>query len=309
MKTKLLETDPAIFHAQEHLGVTLWYCFRFEEARKYQEEAVSGLKRLLGETDLKTLIAMESLARTYRTLGAEHLESNEQLGRHYLEMAHRNIMFVIEQRTKQLGDKQPYTWLAKCHLGAIKCAMGELEEGERLISSLIPMAVAHLGKDHLGVLAGKNELARVLIKQKRYLEAEDILLEISRPEKYCKTATATGDHPDRCDALWTLLDCYHKQGKIEDGLRTCDELEAVIIAIRRGKKTIGISTTFWQMIQDKRAELQTARMALAIDILKPDLLEVGSTTMEFRPTTLKLAANSISIDKQVPTASGELRRR
>jgi hypothetical protein len=41
------------------------------------------------------------------------------------------------------------------------------------------MAVAHLGEDHLGVLAGKNELARILMKQKRYVEAEDILLEIS----------------------------------------------------------------------------------------------------------------------------------
>jgi Tetratricopeptide repeat len=298
-----------MFHAQEHLGVTLWYCFRFEEARKHQEEAVSGLKRLVGETDLKTLIAMEALARTYRAIGAEHMNSNEQLGRHYLEMAHRNIMFFVEQRTKQLGDKQPYTWLAKCHLGAIKGAMGELEEGEKLISSLIPMAVDHLGEDHLGVLAGKNELARVLIKQKRYLEAEDILLEISRPEKYCKTATATGDHPDRCDALWTLLDCYHKQDKIENGLRTCDELEAVIIAIRRGRKSIGISTTFWQMIQDKRGELEKAKMARSIDMSNPDLLEVGSATMELRPTTLQLGVNAISTDRQVPMPSGELRRR
>jgi tetratricopeptide (TPR) repeat protein len=308
MKTKLLGTDPAMFHALDHLGITLWYCFRFEEAKEHQEKAVSGLKRLLGENDLETLLAIESLARTYQSLGAEHLQSNEQLGRHYLEMAQRNIMFVIEQRTKQLGDKQPYTWLAKSRLGAIMGAMGELEEGERLISSLIPMAVAHLGEDHLGVLAGKNELARILMNQKRYAEAEVILLEISRPEKYCKTSTATGDHPDRCDALWSLLDCYHKQDKIADGLRTCDELEAVIVALRRGEKTVG-STKFSQMIQYKRAELQATENARLIDNPQLDFLEVGSSTMELRLATLRFGVNAVSSDIQVPAGSGDVRQR
>ncbi|KAF4634195.1 hypothetical protein G7Y89_g3904 [Cudoniella acicularis] len=113
--------------------------------------------------------------------------------------------------------------------------MGELDEAEKQISSLIPMAVTHLGEDHLGVLARKNDLSRVFVKQKRFLEAEAILLEISKPEKHYKTATATSDHPDRC--------------KVDDSLRTYDELEDIIKAIRRGKKASGISNTFWRTIR------------------------------------------------------------
>ncbi|RDW80348.1 hypothetical protein BP5796_05046 [Coleophoma crateriformis] len=309
MKTQLLGTDPARFHAHEHLGVTLWYCFRFEEAKEHQEKAVSGLKRLLGENDLNTMIAMESLARTYRALGVKYLKTDPRLGRDYLEMAQDNLMFIIEQRTKQLGEKQPYTWLAKCNLGGVKGAMGELEEAERLISSLIPMAVAHLGEDHLGVLAGKNELSRVLMKQKRFLEAERILLDVSRPENYCKTATATGDHPDRCDALWTLVDCYDLQDKIEDGLRTCDQLEAIIIAIRRGKTTAGVSNTFWQMIQDKKAELQSRRNRRLIDDVKPEYSEVKPPAIGLRPVSLQLGVKSTSSDVQISVTATELRRR
>ncbi|RDW69224.1 hypothetical protein BP6252_08244 [Coleophoma cylindrospora] len=309
MKTQLLGTDPARFHAHEHLGVTLWYCFRFEEAKEHQEKAVSGLKRLLGENDLNTMIAMESLARTYRALGVQYLKTDPKLGRDYLEMAQDNLMFIIEQRTKQLGEKQPYTWLAKCNLGGVKGAMGELEEAERLINSLIPMAVAHLGADHLGVLAGKNELSRVLMKQKRFYEAERILLDVSRPENYCKTATATGDHPDRCDALWTLVECYDLQDKIEDGLRTCDQLEAIIIAIRRGKITAGVSNTFWQMIQDKKADLQSRRTRRLIDDVKPEYSEVEPPAMGLRPVSLQLDVKSTSSDVQISVTTSELRRR
>ncbi|CZR65197.1 uncharacterized protein PAC_15097 [Phialocephala subalpina] len=270
MRTHLPETDPAIFHALERLGITLWYCFRFEEAIEHHEKAVSGLKDLLGDNDLKTLIAMESLARTYRDRGTELLANNEELGYHLLEKAERNMVFVLEQRTRQLGDKQPYTGLAQLHHGTIKGAHGELEEGESLLGSLIPMAVDHLGGDHLGVMAGKNELALILTKQEQFIEAEDILLDISRPDNYRKSSTATGAHPDRCDALWSLLDCYQKQKSIDDGLRTRDELEAVVLGIRRGKKTVRTSDKFWQKIQDKRAQLQAIRNERLIEYSESD---------------------------------------
>jgi tetratricopeptide (TPR) repeat protein len=297
MKLRLPETDPAVFHALDHLGLTLWYCFRFEDAKQHQEMAVAGLKRLLGEADLKTLSAIESLAMTYMELGTEYLKTDRELGGQYLDTAYKDMLFVIEERTKQLGDKQPYTWLAKCNLGRIKSAMGDLDEAENLITSLLPMAVGHLGEDHMGVLAGKNHLAKILVKQKRYTEAEEVLSDISRPEKYAKTTTATGEHPDRCEALWNLLECYQKQGKIDDGLRTCDELSAAVVTIRRGGKQTESSSIFWQMIQDKRTELQAARRA--------STTELGSTTVELRP---KLGV-AVSSDTQVVTTVGDLRQR
>jgi len=295
MKTKLPKTDPALYHALEHLGATLWYCYRFEEAKQHQEQAVAGLKELLGEDDLITLIAIESLARTYRSLGVKYLEVNKEQGQHYLEMADINMTFVLDERIKQLGDKQPYTWLAKCNLGAIKGAKGELEEGERLINNLIPMASAHLGDDHLGVLAGRNELARIFIKQKLFYEAEDILLDISKQERYRKIATSVGDHPDRCDALWTLLECYQLQNKVDDGLRICDELQAVITSLRMGRRSTNTSDTFWQMIDGKRLELQASKSA------RPTL-NSNQHDLWTRPLVM-------SSDAEYATSIGELRRR
>ena len=307
MKTKIFESDPAMFHALEQLGNTLWYCFLFEEAKEHQEKAVAGLKRLLGDSDLKTLIAIEALSKTYLKLGTKHLESNNKLGFKYLETARRDMEFVIEQRTKQLGENQPYTWLGKCNLGAIQSAMGDSGEGERLIRSLLPMAVAHMGEDHLAVLAGKCELARIVMKQERYLEAQEILLDISKPEKYRKTATANGDHPDRCDALFALLECYQKQDKIDDGLRTCDEIETVIFAIRRGKEQTETSSTFWQMVQDKRAELLSRKNPQVIE--GPAVLESGSSTEELRPATLQLGMLATSSNTHIASTSGGLRKR
>lgn len=306
MTAHLPEDDPALFHARDHFGVTLWYCFRFEEAVEHQEAAVTGLKRLLGEADLKTLLAIEALSRTYQRLGVKYLESNPELSHYYLETADRNMTFVVEERTKQLGSKQPYTWLAKVHLGAIKGAMGELDEGERLIASLIPMAVDHLGADHLGVMAGKNELARILIKQKRFSEAEDILLDISKPEKYQKTATATGDHPDRCDALWTLIECYYQQSKIDEGLQTCDEVEGIILRMRKGKKKTEVSTPFWEIIQKRRRDLQAAKDACDKDNFS---FSGGSTPEGLRSPAFPRGVRAITSDAKHVTSAGELRQR
>lgn len=128
MEARLPETDPALCHALENYCITLWYCFLFEEAIGFQEKAVTGLKRLLGKTDLNTLMAIEGLARTQKTLGAKYMKSkpSEQLGRRHLEAAYEHISFVVEERIKQLGNNQLYTWLAKCSFGAIKGAMGAL---------------------------------------------------------------------------------------------------------------------------------------------------------------------------------------
>jgi hypothetical protein len=134
-----------------------------------------------------------------------------------------------------------------------------------------------------------------------------MLLEISKPENYRKTATATGDHPDRCDALWTLVECYHLQDKLDEGLRTCDELQAVITAIRRGKKSTDISDIFWQMIEDKRAELQAAKNALTIN--NTMLPQIASPTEELWTPSPRLGSKELASGVQVVEQGSEIRRR
>ncbi len=254
MKSQLPTSDPAIYHVMEQLGITMRICFHFEDARQYQEKAVEGMKSCLGEKNMRTIISMEELAITYKDLGTMLLTTDTKLAKQYLETAHAHANFVVEQRKEQLGDMQPHTWIAQGTLGRIKAAMGEVDEAEQIFSSTLPVAARHLGDDHLGVLSHKTHHAKILIQQNRYHEAETLLVDVSRPTRY-KTAASTGDHSDRWDALWTLVDCYLQQGKIDRGLATCNELLSAVGAIRQGKDQTETSSTFWRMILEKRGEL------------------------------------------------------
>lgn len=307
MKIQLSDTDPAKYHVLEHLGKTLQTCYCFEDARQHQEQAVAGLKLYLGERDMRTLVALEELAITYKELGTMHMKSNKELARQYLETAHRHAVFVVEQRREQLGDKQPHTWMAQGTLGRIKAAMGDVDEAETLFSSILPVAARLLGDHHLGVLSHKNHHSKILIQQKRYREAETCLLDISRPAKY-KMATFTDDHPDRWDALWTLAECYQKQGKIECSLTTCNELLGAVKAVRKGKEQTETSSTFWKMVLDKRAEL------LAI---KDSGIAEDSTSVVFGPPSDNLGPAALhfgvpikgSDSRIIAPGAGDLRLR
>ena len=293
MRVWLPDTDPAIYHVLEQLGVTLRTCFCFKDAREYQEEAVAGMKTCFGERDMRTLIAMDELAITYKDLSTVYMKSDQQLAHQYLETAHKHAIFVVEQRRKQLGDKQPLTWMAHRTLGRIKAAMGDVDEAERLFSSILPVAARHLGDDHIGVLNGKNHYARILIQQKRYSEAEIVLLDISRPVKY-KTATFTGDHPDRWDALWTLVECYQKQGKIVHSLATCNELLKAISTIRQGREQTETSSTFWKMVLDKKAELLIVKDSSPVEDFTSEAYKPPDNNLV--PTVFQTGANSTSSD-------------
>ncbi|KAL8850930.1 MAG: hypothetical protein Q9221_004130 [Calogaya cf. arnoldii] len=308
MRAQLPRTDSATYLVQDQLGNTLRTCYRFEDAKQHQEQAVAGLKLCLGEDNLRTLIAMEELAITYKELGTLHIESNHELGQQYLATAHELAIFVVEQRKQQLGDKQPHTWMAQGTLGRIKAAMGEVDEAERVFSDLSPVAARHLGDSHLGVLSHKNHHSKILIQQKRYDEAENFLVDISRPEKY-RTATFTCDHPDRWDALWTLAECYQKQGKIGQSLATCNELMAAVRAIRQGEKQTEISSTFWQMVLAKKTELMSTKDSRTTE--HPTSFSFRPPSDSSRPTILAPGLSTISSDSPgtVLLGAGDVRRR
>ena len=223
LKNLVPDSGPATFHIQEQLGTKLRACSRLEDARRLHETAVAGFKRCLGESDERTLVAMEELANTYTQLGTQEGEPNGRPDQEYLEAAHKHASFVVEQRKQLLGSDQPRTWRAQRTLCDIKAAMGELDEAERLYSLIVPLAARHLGDNHLDVLRHKNHYVKVLLQQKRWHQAESILLDISRPERYYK-ASSTGDNPERQDALWSLIECYQQQGKIDSSLMICEKL-------------------------------------------------------------------------------------
>ena len=258
LEHQLPDPDPETCQTLWELGATLRSCYCFEEALRYSEQAVAGLKLCLGDTNVLTLFAIEELAATYEGLSTVYTKSEPELSRNYLETAKSYATLVLEQRVKQIGERQLSTRNAQGILARIIAAMGELDEAETLYSTLVPMVTRHLGSDHLGLLTHRNAYAKLLILQKRYDEAETILLDTSTLERW-KTVRFVGDHPDRWDALWTLVKCYEEQGKIDRSLAIDNELLDAMGEIRKGRAQTETSSKFWNMVLSKKDELLVLR--------------------------------------------------
>lgn len=94
-----------------------------------------------------------------------------------------------------------------------------------------------------------------MMQQGRDAEAETLLREVSRPKKYRMGQSGnTGDHPDRWDALWTLVQCYQIQGQLKASLVTCGELMEAVRTIQEGRGQTEVSSTFWRRVVEKKAE-------------------------------------------------------
>jgi hypothetical protein len=124
------------------------------------------------------------------------------------------MLHTKRERKKRLGTEQPWTLLARCNLARVKSAMGDHEGAERLMRKTLPIAERNLGENHLGTLMGKTYLAQVLSRQKRYNDAEDMLLDVIQRHRYGDAARDDGEHPDRIMAMRYLLLCYKEHGKV-----------------------------------------------------------------------------------------------
>jgi len=237
-----------IFIAMGNLGRVLWRYFRYEEAKEIHTEAVEGMKKVLGPAHLQTLVAMEDLAMSYLDCGEELLDDAREL-----------MLEVRDQRRKKLGKEQPFTLLAICNFARVESARGNTEEAENMFREAIPIAERSLGENHFGTLAGKVQFAQVLVRQKRYDEAEEVFTKVIERQRYVSAAREDGDHPDRIFALWHLVQCYELHGKIDDAISKVAELEQAIKTI--GGQGLGELHPFAKKLQRKRTQLEAAKKA------------------------------------------------
>ncbi|PVH78575.1 hypothetical protein DL98DRAFT_634265 [Cadophora sp. DSE1049] len=196
---------------------------------------------------------MEDLAMFYMDCGEE-----------FLEAAHQMMTEVLHQRKTRLGKEQPFTLLAICNLARVKSALGRHIEAEQLFLNAIPIAERSLGENHFGTLAGKTHFAVVLVRQKRYTEAEEVFEKVVEKQRYASAAREDGDHPDRIFALWHLVECYELHGKFDEALLTVAELERVTETI--GGSGLGKLHPIRQKMAKKRQASGEGSMRSATDI-------------------------------------------
>lgn len=208
--------------AMDNLGRVMWRYFQYEVCHSLHAKAVEGLSKVerFGPTHAKTLEAKECLALSSIDLPDADLQS-----------AHDMMIEVKRERKRRLGTEQPWTLLARCNLARIKSAMGDTAKAEKLIRKALPVAQRNLGENHFGTLMGKTHLAQVLVRQKRYDEAEDMFLDVIQRHRYGSAARDDGEHPDRIFGMRYLLMCYKEHGKLEDALIICDQIQEAISTI------------------------------------------------------------------------------
>ncbi|RDL38843.1 Uncharacterized protein BP5553_03183 [Venustampulla echinocandica] len=251
MKKTPLAKEEDLYIAMGNLGRILWRYFRYGEAKDAHTQALQGLRRILGPTHLQTLTAMEDLAMSYLDCGEE-----------WLERAHDLMIEVLSQREFRLGKEQPFTLLAICNLARVKSAMDQTAEAEELFRDAIPIAERSLGMNHFGTLSGKAHFARVLVRQKRYDEAEEIFIKVVEKQRYASAAREDGDHPDRIFALWYLVECYALHGKVDDALERVDELDEIVATI--GGEGLGKLHPIQKRLAVKRGELERAQGGIVV---------------------------------------------
>lgn len=204
------------------------------------------MKKELGPSHEKTLTVMRNLSITYRFLGkldkARELQSEINLFRSksssqselledklnlsnilFSQQAYEEARKLQEEVSNTLqilkGPGDPETLNSRFHLSQTYCALGLLQESERIHKDDIPRHISLYSEEHDLTLKSRSELARVLTRQDRWEEAEQQYGEALR------TYTRMGLQNHRSALKVRLGVAYAKgiQGKYEEAMTILKE--------------------------------------------------------------------------------------
>ena len=175
---------------------------------------------VLGPAHHDTLAAQDSLAMVHLCLGGG---ANSGL-------AYQLEADVLNKRREKLGKEHQWTLHSVLNLSRINSARGFHNEAERSLRAGLEVAHRNLGDDHFGTLFGESRLGLMLICQKRYDEAEDLLYRTIEIYKGMPGGRE-GRHPDRLSAMFHLAHCYRLQQKFEPAITLCREIVAIMVLI------------------------------------------------------------------------------
>ncbi|MCJ1302694.1 hypothetical protein MMC08_005498 [Hypocenomyce scalaris] len=139
------------------------------------------------------------------------------IGGSFLQEALEMEMKVFKQRKERLGKEHHYTLAAMVIMAQIKSKIGDQDEAEQLLLTGLLLAQTKPWRSALG-----SVLNEILVRQGRYEEAENMLLEVVELQR--NVSLYRGDyHPDRIGQMLVLVRCYEGQGKIAESLKWCNE--------------------------------------------------------------------------------------
>lgn len=272
---KVLPADHQdIFLALDNLGTAWHRYFAYDNAIECHTQAVAGLTNALGPEHHDTITAKENLATA---LSEKAIDFTEKMGHikfteqntQDLEAAFKLQREVLEVRQRNLGREDNWTLWSVCILGRIKTALGFCEEAEREMRVALAAGIRNLGERHNGILTGTGHLARVLVAQKRYDEAEQIFQDITAKSLYEKVSRAEGESPDQLLNVWFYAGCCQLNGRPQKAIELLE-------GVTSGLTSIGATRhLFWQRVLAKLDELRREVDAIQKAKEEPLILESG----------------------------------
>jgi tetratricopeptide (TPR) repeat protein len=228
---------------------------RVIEARALCDRSVPELEKQCGPEDDKTLDALDIYAmailltgrpgaverakslnrRTWKTrerlLGAEHVDTLASRQSFHAtsfwdgnQVKHREAEEGMEEVarlfSKRLGREHPFTLLSMLYLARVKVELQDFDGAQQLFDQGLPIAERNLAEDHIAVLFCRYHIGRMRVRQGRWREARDELVDVSARQSIALQGWGRFHH-DRIGTLIELARAHHELGEY-------DECDAVV---------------------------------------------------------------------------------
>jgi tetratricopeptide (TPR) repeat protein len=162
----------------------LWSRGQYRQALPLAEQALAGLRQLLGEDHPDTLQSMHDLANICQELGA-------------LQRAHELFQQTLAARRRVLGEDHPATLASMNSLALTRRDLGDLEGAKHLFEETLVARRRVLGENHPDTLWSMNSLAVTRHKLGDLQLARDL-----HEQALATRRRVIGeDHPD---TLWSM---------------------------------------------------------------------------------------------------------
>lgn len=177
---------------------------QYQKAEELQVEILEQRINNWGETDERTQADMNNLAQTYTSL------------RKY-ERAEELLSRVLGLQARLLGHAN--SCVTEINMANLKIEQGDLQTAETLSLYVLERLTTMFGSDHMDVLCARTTLRRAYDGQKKYVEAEKLLLENLSA---CRRVFGERDS-NTLTVAYNLASCYLGEGKLVEAERQCSE--------------------------------------------------------------------------------------
>ncbi len=157
------DRHPEISEALDDYGVALTNIGDFPGAERAFLEAIEIETAVLGEDH-------PAIATTRENLGNVYFRQKK------LDLTARNLEVVLSMRRKALGDESEPVARTLANMAAVYLSSGNLEAAGRTYPDAVEKLSRTLGPDHPDVAHVRTSMGELLIRQKKYPEAEPVLL-------------------------------------------------------------------------------------------------------------------------------------